>query len=56
VWSESNLIVWLFLQVYEKGGKMLPGKKGISLTIDQYEVLKDLIVGGNIQDAIQALH
>mmetsp|Transcript_31811 Transcript_31811/g.49338 ORF Transcript_31811/g.49338 Transcript_31811/m.49338 type:complete len:111 (-) Transcript_31811:362-694(-) len=42
-------------EVYEKGGKMLPGKKGISLTIDQYEAFKDLVVGGHIDKAIEEM-
>ena len=32
-----------------------PGKKGISLPVDQYEKLKELIVGGEIDDALQKL-
>jgi len=30
-------------EFYEKDGDMLPGKKGISLTIEQWELLKKLI-------------
>ena len=34
---------------------MLPGKKGISLSLDQYEILKDLIVSGGIDQAIESM-
>jgi hypothetical protein len=34
---------------------MLPGKKGISLSIQQYEVLKKAIMNGAIDQAIREL-
>lgn len=34
---------------------MLPGKKGISLTTDQYETLKALIVAGHIDREIEGM-
>lgn len=42
-------------QYYEKDEKMLPGKKGISLSIQQYEALKKAITSGVIDQAIREL-
>lgn len=42
-------------QFYEKDDKMMPGKKGISLTLEQYQILRDAIVGGGIDDAIKKI-
>lgn len=41
--------------MYEKGGKILPGKKGISLNLDQFETLCDLIKKGHIEKEVAAL-
>jgi len=40
-------------EYYEKNEKMLPGKKGISLTTSQYDSLRDLIKNGAIDKSIQ---
>ena len=41
--------------MYEKNGEMLPGKKGISLTKDQFVALQDLMKSGQIDDAIKEI-
>jgi Transcriptional Coactivator p15 (PC4) len=49
------ILVLVLVQVYEKDGKKLPGKKGISLTPEQYEVLKKAVTGGHIDKEIKKL-
>merc|ERR1719148_189983 len=42
-------------EFYEKGDKMMPGKKGISLTLEQYKALRESIIDGSIDEAIKNL-
>ena len=50
-WSGKVLID--VREFYEKGGKQLPGKKGISLTLDQYKAVKELVNSGSIDALIK---
>lgn len=42
-------------EFYEREGKMLPGKKGLSLTLDQFNILKGFIEDGTLDEIIQEL-
>lgn len=42
-------------EVYEKDGKILPGKKGISMNVEQFEKLRDLFKDGSLQREVDAL-
>ena len=42
-------------EFYERDGKLLPGKKGISLTLDQYKIMKNLIEDGTVDEIISDL-
>ena len=48
-------LIHFYVQFYEKDGKKLPGKKGISLTEDQYDTLKTLVAGGHIDKQIKKI-
>jgi Transcriptional Coactivator p15 (PC4) len=45
----------LLRQFYLKGTEVLPGKKGISLSLGQYQVLKSIIQDGSLDKEIEAL-
>ena len=40
-------------EYYERDGKMLPGKKGLSLPLKEYEIMKNFIQDGTLDDIIQ---
>lgn len=43
------------IQFYEKDGTARPGKKGISLTVDQYKALRAAVLDGSIDKQVEAL-
>ena len=53
--SSSVFCLDHWIQFYEKGGKTLPGKKGISLTLEQYKALKGVIMDGSLDEQIKEL-
>jgi hypothetical protein len=55
LFRSTALPFWFLHQFYEKNNKMLPGKKGISLTVDQYNALRAAVEKGAIDKEIAAL-
>eukprot|EP01083_Nonionella_stella_P210979 763324_1 len=51
---EGNVLLDI-REYYTKSEKELPGKKGISLTIQQYKLMRDLIIDGTVDDMIRDL-
>ncbi len=52
-WKKNVLVD--IREFYEKNDSYLPGKKGISLTLEQYEALKAAVLDGSIDNQINEL-
>jgi hypothetical protein len=51
---KKNILVDI-REFYEKNDEYLPGKKGISLTLEQFEALKEVILDGSIDKQIKEM-
>ncbi len=52
-WKKNVLVD--IREFYEKNDQYFPGKKGISLTLEQYEALKEVILDGSIDKQIKEM-
>jgi len=55
-WSSSSSFLRLHFRKFYGDNDDKPGKKGISLSVDQFEKLKELVAGGEIDEALKKLN